>query len=121
MDLRPFFAWCADRGMSVFEVTRPHLEIYVRWMEEHRGYAPATTARRIATVAGFYRFVVIDGLLNANAGGQPARSVNCRLEPGSLVLVRLVVGSTLPASMKSARSSAAIRTYRPILQKRILR
>ena len=121
LDLRSFFAWCADRGMPVFEVTRPHLDIYGRWMEERRGYAPATIARRIATVAGFYRFVVIDGLLNANAGGQPARSVNCRPEPGSPVLVRLVVGSTLPASMKSARSLAAIRTYRPILQKRIRR
>jgi len=38
--------------MPVFEVTRPHLEIYVRWMEEQRGYAPATIARRIATWPG---------------------------------------------------------------------
>ena len=39
---------------------RPHLELYLRWMEQ-RAYAPATIGRRFATVAGFYRYAVIDG------------------------------------------------------------
>jgi integrase/recombinase XerD len=30
---------------------------------EQRGYAPATIGRRFATVAGFYRYAVIDGVL----------------------------------------------------------
>ena len=64
LDLRSFFYWCAARGMGVFSMTRPHIELYVRWMEEERGYAPATTARRLSTVAGFYRFAVIDGYLD---------------------------------------------------------
>jgi site-specific recombinase XerD len=61
LDLKTYFCWCADRGTDVFAMTRPHLELYVRWMEEDRGYAPATTARRLSTVVGFYRFAVIDG------------------------------------------------------------
>ena len=38
LDLKTFFAWCAERNTEVFAMTRPHLEIYVRWMEEQRGY-----------------------------------------------------------------------------------
>jgi site-specific recombinase XerD len=49
--------------MEVFSMTRPHVELYVRWMEEEHGYAPATTARRLSTVVGFYRFAAIDGYL----------------------------------------------------------
>jgi integrase/recombinase XerD len=63
-DLKTYFAWCAARGTEVFEMTRPHVEVYVRWMEEQRHYAPATTAGRLSTVAGYYRFAVIDGYLD---------------------------------------------------------
>jgi len=45
LDLKTYFVWCAARGTEVFAMARPHLELYVRWMEEDRGYAPATTAR----------------------------------------------------------------------------
>jgi integrase/recombinase XerD len=43
--------------------TRPHVELYVRWMQEHRRYAASTVSRRMAVVAGFYRTCVIDGVL----------------------------------------------------------
>ena len=36
------------------------LELYLRWVEQ-RGLAPATISRRFTTVAGFYRYAVIDG------------------------------------------------------------
>ena len=61
LDLRTYFAWCSERGTEVFAMTRPHLELYMRWMEEERGYAPATVARRLSTIDGFYEFAVIDG------------------------------------------------------------
>jgi hypothetical protein len=32
LDLRTYFAWCSDRGSDVFAMTRPHLEVDVRWM-----------------------------------------------------------------------------------------
>jgi hypothetical protein len=42
--------------------SRPYLELYVRWMQEDRRYAPSTVSRRLSTVAGFYRTCVIDGV-----------------------------------------------------------
>ncbi|MDQ1636341.1 MAG: integrase/recombinase XerD, partial [Frankiaceae bacterium] len=63
LDLRTWFAWCSRYGVDPLAVTRPMVELYVRWMTETAGYAPATTARRLGTVCGFYRFLVIDGIL----------------------------------------------------------
>jgi integrase/recombinase XerD len=61
-DLRQYFTWCAHNGLDVFAARRGHLELWGRWMEE-RGLARATVARRMSTVAGFYRFAVVDGLI----------------------------------------------------------
>src|SRR5580700_5575947 len=61
-DLRQFFAWCAPLNLGVFELRRGHLELWARTMEE-RGLARATIARRLSTVAGFYRICVLDGLV----------------------------------------------------------
>lgn len=55
--------WCAERGLDRLAVTRPYIELYVRWMQEHRHYAASTVSRRLSIVAGFYRTCVIDGLL----------------------------------------------------------
>ena len=75
LDLKTYFMWCSARGAEVFAMTRPHLELYVRWMEEDRGYAPATTPRRLSTVVGFYRFAVIDGTYNVVASKSPRMEV----------------------------------------------
>jgi integrase/recombinase XerD len=66
LDVRVFLGWCTDMHLDPFAVTRPMIELYVRWMQEVRGYAPATVARRLSTVCGFYRMLVIDGLLPAS-------------------------------------------------------
>jgi hypothetical protein len=42
---------------------RPHLELYIRWMQEIRRFKPSTASRRSSVAAGFYRACVIDGLL----------------------------------------------------------
>jgi integrase/recombinase XerD len=62
-DLRIYLRWCAERGLDPLRATRPHVELYVRWMQERQSYAASTVARRIAIVAGFYRTCVIDGVL----------------------------------------------------------
>ena len=59
-DLKAFLGWCAERAIEPLQAQRPHLELYLRWMEQ-RGLAPATIGRRFTTVAGFYRYAVIDG------------------------------------------------------------
>ncbi len=64
-DLLGFLRWCIERQLTPLGAERPHLELYLRWMEQ-RGYAPATIGRRFGTVAGFYKYAVLDGHLVAN-------------------------------------------------------
>jgi len=62
-DLRSFLAWCAERGLDPLAAQRPHLELYIRWMQEVHRFKPATVSRRFPVTAGFYRTCVIDGIL----------------------------------------------------------
>ena len=62
-DLRCYLAWCAERGLDPLAARRPHLELYIRWMQEIRRFKPSTVSRRFSVAAGFYRTCVIDGLL----------------------------------------------------------
>ena len=62
-DLRCYLGWCAQRGLDALAARRPHLELYIRWMQEIRRFKPSTVSRRFSVAAGFYRTCVIDGLL----------------------------------------------------------
>ena len=54
-DLRLFSAWCHEAKLSLFSVRRAHLELFGRWMEE-RGRMRSTIARRLSTLASFYKY-----------------------------------------------------------------
>ena len=58
-----YLAWFAERALDPLAVQRPHLELYIRWMQEIRRFKPSTVSRRFSVVAGFYRTCVIDGTL----------------------------------------------------------
>jgi integrase/recombinase XerD len=64
-DMLAFLRWCAERQLEPLHAERPHLELYLRWMEAE-GLAPATIGRRFGTVAGFYKYALIDGNATAN-------------------------------------------------------
>ena len=64
-DLAAFLGWCDRYKVQVLRVTRGQLEMYVRHLER-REYAPATIARRFGTVATFYKYTVLDGVIPAN-------------------------------------------------------
>ena len=99
-------------------MTRPHLEIYVRWMEEQRGYAPATTARRFSTVAGFYRFAVIDGYLDRSPA-EYVRRPHVPEESQALGLDRMQLGALVAAARASSPDDAALVTMLGLLGLRI--
>jgi site-specific recombinase XerD len=61
--LRCYLTWCAGRGLDPLAARRPHLELYIRWMQEIRRFRPSTVSRRFSVTAGFYRTCVIDGIL----------------------------------------------------------
>ena len=62
-DLRCYLAWRADRGLDPLAAQRPHLELYIRWMQEIRRFKPSTVSRRFSVAAGFYRTCVLDGIM----------------------------------------------------------
>jgi site-specific recombinase XerD len=62
-DLRCYLVWCAERGLDPLAAQRPHLELYIRWMQEIRRFKPSTVSRRFSVAAGFYRTCVLDGVL----------------------------------------------------------
>jgi len=70
-DLRCYLSWCAERSLDPLAARRPHLELYIRWMQEIRRFKPSTVSRRFSVVVGFYKACVIDGLL----GHSPAEYV----------------------------------------------
>lgn len=63
-DLRGYLIWCEDRQLDPFTATRPHVELYLRWLQEVRRFRPWTVSRRMSVLAGFYRTCVIDGVLD---------------------------------------------------------
>jgi integrase/recombinase XerD len=62
-DLRCYLSWCAERGLDPPAARRPHLELYIRWMQEIRRFKPSTVSQRFSVAAGSYRTCVIDGIL----------------------------------------------------------
>ncbi len=62
LDLRQFVGWCERHGLRLFAARRSDIELYARYLEE-AGRARATVARRLCTVAGFYRYAEEEGLV----------------------------------------------------------
>jgi site-specific recombinase XerD len=58
LDLRQFIAWCEEHRLRLFAARRADIECFARDLEA-RGRARATVARRLCTVAGFYRYAAI--------------------------------------------------------------
>lgn len=69
-DLKHFLGWCASKKLHPLQATRPHLELYVRWLEE-TGWASSTVARRFGTVSLFFKYAALDELITKD----PAVSV----------------------------------------------
>jgi site-specific recombinase XerD len=90
-DLRHWFAWCDQVGLRAFDAQRPHLELWARLLEE-RGLARATIGRRLSTLAGFYRFAVIDGILDRSPA-EYVRRPKIDTESATLGLDRMELGA----------------------------
>ena len=72
LDLRQWMLWCQAHDLAVFEVRRAHIELFARGLEE-AGRARATVARRLSTIAGFYRYCVEEQLLTASPASHVRR------------------------------------------------
>src|SRR5215472_19234567 len=70
LDLRQFTMWCHQHGLHLFAARRADIESFARDLEA-KGRARSTVSRRLATIAGLYRYAVEEDLL----GHSPAAHV----------------------------------------------
>jgi len=100
-DLRCYLSWCAERDMDPLAARRPHLELYIRWMQEVRRFKPSTVSRRFSVTAGFYKTCVIDGLLE-HSPAEHVRRPSVPAESPTLGFTHLQFEALLTAARDSA-------------------
>jgi integrase/recombinase XerD len=100
-DLRCFLAWCSDRNLHPLAARRPHLELYIRWMQEIRHFKPSTISQRFSVVAGFCQTAVIDGVLD-HSPAEHVRRPAVPPESPTLGFTHLQFEAMLTASRESA-------------------
>ncbi len=86
---------------------RADIELYARALEE-AGRARATVARRLCTVAGFYRYAEEEGLVPHFAGGPCTPSPARLRDPTPIGLDRNEVGALLVAAGLGAAAEHAL-------------
>src|SRR2546426_4023252 len=62
LDLRQWVQWCTERQLALFGARRADIEGFGRHLEA-RGRARATIARRLCTIACFYRYAEEEALI----------------------------------------------------------
>ncbi len=103
-NLRYFAEWCIDNHLHPFDAKRPHIELYLRWMQEVRGYKPATVSQRLSAIAGFYRTCVIDGVLEHSPADYVTRP-RVPAESPTLGLSHLQFEGMLAAARESSNAN----------------
>src|SRR5207247_2264434 len=100
-DLRSYLRWCVEHGFDPMAATRAHIELFLRWMQEQRGYAASTVSRRMSVIAGFYRTCVIDGVLE-HSPAEYVRRPTVPAQSPTLGLTHLQFEAMLAAARDSA-------------------
>src|SRR4051794_9811239 len=105
-DLEDFFGWARRHGVEPLEARRAHIEVYARALEG-LGRAPATVARRLSTLAGFFRYCVEEGVLDRSPVAHVRRPRVSQDSP-TLGLDRAELGRLLAVADNEARDAALI-------------
>src|SRR5437773_8526166 len=106
LDLRQFTAWCRARSLALFAVRRAEIEPFARELEA-RGRARATVTRRLCTIAGFYRNVVEEELLDHSPAAH-VRRPRVDYESHATGLDRNELGALLVAAGLGAATEHAL-------------
>src|SRR5690242_11755807 len=76
-DLRAWFSWCVDHDLDPLTAQRVHVDAYSRTLGEigpkpadpkkrPKPVKPATIARHLSTLSGFYRYAVAEEVVARN-------------------------------------------------------
>jgi site-specific recombinase XerD len=96
LDLRQYTTWCALHGLHLFAAKRVDIESFRGHMET-RGRARATIARRLCTIAGFYRYAEKEDLLEHSPAAH-VRRPRLDYESHATALDRNELGALLVAA-----------------------
>lgn len=72
LDLKSYLGWCTSHHLPPLQALRPHLELYIRWMEQVP-YATATISRRFNTVALWYGYCTDEDVIVKNPAAKIKR------------------------------------------------
>lgn len=65
-DLADWGRFCEQLGIDPLQATRAHVDAYARSLAELENRSPATVARRLSALAGFYRYALSEDLIARN-------------------------------------------------------
>lgn len=111
LDLRQFAAWCDHHNLRLFQVRRADIECF-GWDLEAAGRSRATVARRLCTVAGFYRYAVEEELLD-HSRAVHVRRPRLDYESHATGLDRNEVGALLVAAGWGRPANTLLSRYWP--------
>lgn len=64
LDMRIWCDWCCSHGLDpIFDIQRPHIELFARHLEMQRGNKPATVSRRLSCLRTFFFLMQEDGVI----------------------------------------------------------
>ena len=107
LDLRQYVQWCTEHAVTLFCARRADIESFGRHLEAC-GRARATIARRLCTVACFYRYAEEEGLIAASPAVHVHRP-RLDYESHATGLDRNEVGAMLVAAgLTNARDHALV-------------
>jgi integrase/recombinase XerD len=96
LDLRQYVTWCPEHRVTLFGARRADIETFGRHLEE-TGKARATIARRLGTIAVFYRYALEEDLI-ATSPAVHVRRPRLDYESHATSLDRNEVGAMLVAA-----------------------
>ena len=65
-DLAEWFDFCGELGVDPLAASRAHIDAWARKLAEIDGRTPATVARKLSAVSGFYRYGVNEDVIARN-------------------------------------------------------
>ena len=65
-DLDAWFRWCTTHDLDPLAAQRAHVDAYARTLAEVDGRSPATVARHLWTLSGFYKYAVGEDVVARN-------------------------------------------------------
>ena len=119
-DLASWFHFCSALDLSPLAAKRRHVDFYARHQSEVEGRSPATVARRLSAISGFYRYALAEEAVTRNPVVNVKRpkvgtdTVSTGLDKDELAaLVRVLPSLTPCGPMPSYSSSASMGSGSP--------